>query len=360
MNMKDRIDSELQGVCVDPQLRGRIIQKARSAKKAPNYKLGFAVAGAALTACAALALLVLPNLMKGATLTPLTGEEGELVLAELTPAPTEEPLPEPEETPQADPWEPYVDDISLNYDRIPENPEIPTRHRPGFREAEIIFVEIKATDEYRDITGKKLGVTNYDVAQYGLREFYDLTGYLVEKCYVEPHDKYDKTGPDAAWFNYSLDGGYYSEEWEGMIDTHFLRYAVSADFRSDVHSNMICIGYTVYTMSGEPYRGIEVNTSAESVQAGYTSLIPMDNIARPANIASMSVEEIAQWYYENSAYGDRRRVARAEFFRDDACWGGGGIHFTEVHLYLENGEYYRVWLESDTHLIVAMFGVYSS
>ena len=348
MNIKDRIDEELSGIAVDRQLAGRIVQKARSAKRAKSHRPGFVVAGAAFTVCAALALLVLPALFRqqGATLMPLSeGEDSPVIMVEVTPEPTAEPTPEPEETPVPT-EEPVSDDVNLAYDRIPESPELPTAHRPGFIPAQITFKGMKADAKYVDVNGNKLSATNYDVAQYGLRELYDITGYLVEKCYVESHDS-SIEGADGAWMNYSFDGEYW-----------FLRYAVDSNLSGNSSNyNMICIGYTDGTMlSGSGGTGAE--TSAQALRAGKTSLIPMDNIACPQNIGSMSAPEIAAWYYENSTFGDRRRIVRTELDGSQACWGGGSLYFTRIKLFLSNGMHYDVWLETDTNLIVAIFGPY--
>ncbi|MCL2694767.1 MAG: hypothetical protein FWE69_00385, partial [Clostridiales bacterium] len=329
MNIRDQIDHELHNLTVDERLARKIRQSAAGGlKRAKPRGWQLAFAGAALAACAVLALALWNP--RGATLTPLTDNDDDpaLLYVEVTPdpEPDETPLPEPDETPVP---EPIDDGVTLAYDRIPANPELPTAHRPGFAPAQITFLGgLDGSAQYRDINGKRPGATNYDVAQYGLRELYNITGYLVEKCYVEPHDYENPDG----WLNYSFSGAPFVDgEYNG--DGWFLRYAVDSErFASAGNYNMIVIGYSAGTMLGK----IGGRTTVEALKAGEVPLIPMDNIAHPANIDNMNYEEVAQWYYENSTFGGRERVVRTEVADTPGGWGGGSINFTIVKLYLGN------------------------
>ena len=70
-------------------------------------------------------------------------------------------------------------------------------------------------------------------------------------------------------------------------------------------------------------------------------------IATPENLSGVSDEEIAKWYYENSTFGDRRRVVSIE--PDLAGF---------IRLYLENGDFYEAILSEDTRVIQSLYGPY--
>ena len=114
MNIKNKLDTELQALTVDERLARKIQLTAKGGGAQKKRRSGFAAAGIAVAACAVLAVLVLPALIgqRGVVLTPRTGDETDLVLSEnpATPDPllegddvleTEAPV-EDEATPEPD------------------------------------------------------------------------------------------------------------------------------------------------------------------------------------------------------------------------------------------------------------------
>jgi hypothetical protein len=194
--------------------------------------------------------------------------------------------------------------------------EIPTVHREGFKEAELTFVfdsqnpesDKRDPDEpyYYDSEEKYLMPTLRESAQYALQQLFDMTGYQVEECYVL------STGSTL----------YFSMDDKAFNFGSFYYYAIIPGLN--------------------PW-----NLFISYKNDGANSPIDTTDIVVPKNLSGMSDEQIAQWYYENSTFGDRRKVVST-----------GLDIIGAVRLYLENGDFYEVTLNKSDRVIQRITGPY--
>jgi hypothetical protein len=128
-----------------------------------------------------------------------------------------------------------------------------------------------------------------------------MTGYQVQKCYVL------STG-DILFF--SMDKDNFNH---GSFFSYFMNPVLITD-EGVVYPWQVTI----------LYKNEDVDSPIDAT-----------NIIKPEKFSSMSNEEIAKWYYENSTFGDRRKVIRTE-----------PDHLGFIRLYLENGDFYEAILDN--------------
>lgn len=199
----------------------------------------------------------------------------------------------------------------------PAQTTIPTAHRDGFQEAEIIFCNdgsnmlqpaINPDKVYVSANGTILP-TIREVAQEALRQLYDMTGVLIETCYA-------------------------AGSWDDLL--------FSVDGKDFNHASFFSYSYTV--------SGIYIlNIAYAQPRVEYSPIDPAQ-VVKPEGFADMTLAERAQWYYENSGYGDRRAVVRAE----------EGPFMDMARLYLEDDGFYEVYFDTASGLPCAFYGPYSA
>ncbi|WP_313133288.1 M56 family metallopeptidase [Anaerocolumna sp.] len=190
--------------------------------------------------------------------------------------------------------------------------ELPSVHRKGFQPPELTFIfdsispasDMRDPDKeynYDDGQNQILMPTLRESATAALQQLYDMTGYQVQKCYVL------STG-DILFF--SMDKDNFNHE-------SFFYYFMNPVLITD---EGVIYPWQVTIL----YKNEDVDSPIDAT-----------NIIKPEKLSSMSNEEIAKWYYENSTFGDRRKVIRTE-----------PDHLGFIRLYLENGDFYEAILDN--------------
>lgn len=189
--------------------------------------------------------------------------------------------------------------------------ELPSIHRKGFQSPELTFIfeSVNPASDKRDPDkqyyyndqNQILMPTLRESAEAALQQLYNITGYQVQKCYVLSTGSTLFFSMDRDNFNF---GSFFSYSINPML--------VSAE--GVVYPWQLTISYK--------------NDGADS---------PIDatKIIKPENSSSMSNDKIAKWYYENSTFGDRRKVIDTE-----------PDHIGFIRLYLENGDFYEATLDN--------------
>ncbi len=192
--------------------------------------------------------------------------------------------------------------------------ELPSTHREGFEEADLMLLMTSpgaSFNDYYDI----MEVKGADAAQSALQQLYDMTGYQVKECYMFFDDNYENADDDNTFY-FSMD---------------------KDDFNSGT--------FLYYTLTDSSLWNLHISYKND----GTNSPIDATEIAVPDNMSSMSDEEIAKWYYENSTFGDRRAVVRTEANQNGF-----------IRLYLEDGDFYEVTLNASNRVIQGIIGPYEA
>lgn len=153
-----------------------------------------------------------------------------------------------------------------------------------------------------------------EAANIALRALYDMTGYQVDSCYAQT------TG-----FDFSrVDLKFSHVDSDKMYD-YFCEIAVDAQT-----GRIISIFINYYE---DPRR----------------HPFKTEDFVKPESFSSMNYGQIAQYYYENSSYGDRRPIVRFE---------RSMLNGITVNLYLDTGEFYAVDFNQENGLPYSFFGPY--
>ena len=199
---------------------------------------------------------------------------------------------------------------------IPDGTLIPSIHREGFIEAKLTVVgdmDVDIDSTGFDIERNMKTLSLREMTQIALRHLYDMTGILIKSCNIDTrygvcltmtHD-----GDHESFFSASLDN---------------------------------CTGSINQMHIAWKQAGVE-----------YSPIDP-SNCVKPDNAASMSISELVRWYYENSSYGDRRKVVRTE----EVLTPRNTV--SHVILYLENEDFYEVHIQENAGMPGSFYGPYEA
>ncbi|HWS29592.1 MAG TPA: M56 family metallopeptidase [Clostridia bacterium] len=193
-------------------------------------------------------------------------------------------------------------------------PEINAVHRAGYTEAKLTFLGSNTLDaqkpdkRYYEWDFGRFSPTANETAQTALRVLYDMTGVQVESCYFS-----------GTWSNVTF-------STSKSTKTEFFRFGYGRT--SD--------GSLLYIMTLN-YKGKHFPNS------------PIDpaTMVKPSGYETMTEAELARWYYDNSSYGDRRPIVRAE----DGLAG--------LNLVLNTGEFYEIGFGEESRFPNSFYGPYA-
>lgn len=163
-------------------------------------------------------------------------------------------------------------------------------------------------------SGGRTSISAQKLAEDSMRLLYDMFGYLPDSCAVSvtPYGFYFSHAPAAV--NTKL-----PEDSDMFFDTDF-----------DADTGEIC-GFMLTYEYGFPPKDRE--------------------LAKPEAIGSMTYEEIARYYYENSSYGDRSPIARTAL----TVWANDD---KVVRLFLADGRSYEAYFDKGRRVPHRMWGTY--
>jgi len=199
---------------------------------------------------------------------------------------------------------------------VPDGKLLPTEHRAGFMEPELIFSPGDGTRSWAgdpdaqgyDAYKNEMTFSARVLANIALQELYNTTAYQPEKCYV------------------FCSGDYYCDSLVfSLYEDGYEKSFFNADFDAS---------------TGEVLR---MNIIWRQDGAQYSPIDPA-KCDLPINALSMTDAQIAQWFYENSTFGDRRAVVSAEH------------EGQTVKLTLENGDFYEVSMQESVGLPQGFYG----
>ena len=180
---------------------------------------------------------------------------------------------------------------------------LPILTRDGFGEAQITIIEqpeVEWTDDGDHDPTMIDGPLTEEIAKIALRQLYNMTGIQIQKCYAQGTESHVAFSMDGTDFNHKC---FYSADFDDGICTGML-----IAYQTDV--------------------------------IDYSPIDPA-NVIKPADDAGMTDAQKAQWYYENSSFGDRRVIVSAiEDSPYDAV----------VSLVVDDGNFYEVTFNDNTGL----------
>lgn len=162
--------------------------------------------------------------------------------------------------------------------------------------------------------GQKYTISVQKKAEESMRMLYDMFGYLPESCavVVTPYGFYFSHTPYALFGTLPEDSDVF---YSGDFDPKTGEFS----------------GFTLIYGFGFP---------------------PDENdLAKPAGLKSMTYEEVALYYYNNSSYGDRSPIVDTEL----VTWANNDV---TVKLFLADDRFYEVWFNENTLLPTKMWGIY--
>ena len=204
----------------------------------------------------------------------------------------------------------YSYEVNGQSQTVASNQTLPLLTRDGFIEAQITIIEqpeAKWTDDGDHDPAMIDGPLTEEIAQNALRQLYNMTGILIQRCYA--------TGTESS-VAFSMD----SEDFN-------LKCFYSANFGDDG----ICTGMSIVYKTGA---------------IDYSPIDPA-NVIKPEDDVFMIDTQKALWYYENSSFGDRRAIVSAiEDSPYDAL----------VSLVVDDDNFYEVTFNDETGLPQSFVG----